>query len=374
MNFGISRNRAGSILLASVLALGAHGACAHDDGIGIHVQALEGSPCCNENDNPAPLSFSGSFAAKGDVKSDVQKGTVMVGGEERTTNAGQLKSAQDHAKRYDGAATYNVHYSITLKADKSVDTAASTVTFKKVTYTSSGTKTTTTFETVAIPITGVTLGPCDVLESFTFKGDTWYKNIPAGIVDKGISGTANLKTSEASYTAKYQDKDNGASYTYTATGVAPKKECPVPEPQCCIDDSAPDGDGLPRAQACVLAVDEPCEEPPAPVEPDPAPPGEYDIYEPMHSSGGGGGSGSGTPTVTITSDWGTGYCATLTVANTTSSPITWQVAFTVRGTITNMWAGTFTQSGATATVSGVSWNAVLQPGQSTSGVGFCAQG
>jgi cellulase/cellobiase CelA1 len=369
MNLGISRNRVGSILLAPVLALGAHAGCAADDAIGIRVQAIEGSLCCNENDNPAPLSFSGSFAAKGDVKSEVQKGTVMVDGEERTTKDAQVKSAQDHAKRYNGPATYNVHYSITLKADKSVDTAASTVTFKKVTYTSVGAKTTTDFETFAIPITGVTLGPCDVLESFTFKGDRWYKDIPAGTADKGISGTVNVKTSEASYTAKYQDKANGAAYTYTATGAAPKKACPVPEPQCCIDDSEPDGDGLPRAQACVLELDEPCEEPPPPSEPEPAPPAEYDIYEPMHSAG-----ASGTPTVTITSDWGTGYCATLTVANTTASPITWQVVITVRGTITNLWAGTFTQSGSAATVSGVSWNAVLQPGQSTSGVGFCAQG
>jgi cellulase/cellobiase CelA1 len=42
-----------------------------------------------------------------------------------------------------------------------------------------------------------------------------------------------------------------------------------------------------------------------------------------------------TPTVTVTDDWGIGYCATLTVANHTASAVTWQVTFTVRGTIDN---------------------------------------
>ena len=85
-----------------------------------------------------------------------------------------------------------------------------------------------------------------------------------------------------------------------------------------------------------------------------------------------GGTGV-TPSVAVTNDWGTGYCATLTVTNNTASAVTWQVTFAVRGTINNLWNGTFTQSGGSATVSGVSWNAVLQPGQSTNSVGFCAQ-
>jgi cellulose 1,4-beta-cellobiosidase len=88
-------------------------------------------------------------------------------------------------------------------------------------------------------------------------------------------------------------------------------------------------------------------------------------------TGGGGGTGV-TPTVAITNDWGTGYCATLTVTNNTASAVTWQVTFTVRGTINQLWNGTFTQSGGSATVSGISFNAVLQPGQSTNSVGFCA--
>jgi cellulase/cellobiase CelA1 len=88
-------------------------------------------------------------------------------------------------------------------------------------------------------------------------------------------------------------------------------------------------------------------------------------------TGGGGGTGV-TPTVAVTNDWGTGYCATLTVTNNTASAVTWQVTFTVQGTINQLWNGTFTQSGGSVTVNGVSFNAVLQPGQSTNSVGFCA--
>lgn len=91
------------------------------------------------------------------------------------------------------------------------------------------------------------------------------------------------------------------------------------------------------------------------------------------SAVGNGGGPGGTPTVTITNAWDTGYCATLTVTNNTSSAITWQVAVAVEGTVTNLWNGTFTQSGNTITVRGVSWNAVLQPGQNMNSVGFCAQ-
>jgi acetylxylan esterase len=88
---------------------------------------------------------------------------------------------------------------------------------------------------------------------------------------------------------------------------------------------------------------------------------------------GGGGSAGGTASVAITNAWDTGYCATLTVTNNTSATITWQVTIPVDGTITNLWNGTFTQSGGTATVRGASFNAVLAPGGSMNSVGFCAQ-
>jgi poly(hydroxyalkanoate) depolymerase family esterase len=86
----------------------------------------------------------------------------------------------------------------------------------------------------------------------------------------------------------------------------------------------------------------------------------------------GPGGGGGTPTIQITNDWGNGYCAVILVANNSPAPITWQVTVTVEGTITNLWNGVYTQTGSSVTVSGVDWNAVLQPGQSTNSVGFCA--
>jgi hypothetical protein len=87
---------------------------------------------------------------------------------------------------------------------------------------------------------------------------------------------------------------------------------------------------------------------------------------------GGGGGGTGIGTVAIYSDWGTGYCAMLTVTNNTTAVITWQVTIPVQGTIYGLWNGVFTQTGGTATVHGADWNGVLQPGQSTNTVGFCA--
>jgi acetylxylan esterase len=90
------------------------------------------------------------------------------------------------------------------------------------------------------------------------------------------------------------------------------------------------------------------------------------------ATGGGGGGGTGTGTTAINNDWGAGYCATLTVTNNTSAAITWQVTLPVEGTINNLWNGTFTQTGGTATMRGLDWNGVLQPGQSTNSVGFCA--
>src|SRR5262249_47277348 len=71
------------------------------------------------------------------------------------------------------------------------------------------------------------------------------------------------------------------------------------------------------------------------------------------ASGGGGGGGTGTGTVAINNDWGAGYCAVLTVTNNTAAAITWVVTVPVQGTINNLWNGTFTQAGGTATIRGV---------------------
>lgn len=90
------------------------------------------------------------------------------------------------------------------------------------------------------------------------------------------------------------------------------------------------------------------------------------------AGGGGGGEVGGTPSVALTNDWGTGFCAALTVTNQTASTIVWQVTINVDGAINNLWNGTFVQSGSSVTIHGMAWNGTLQPGQSTNSVGFCA--
>ncbi|MBN2007582.1 MAG: cellulose binding domain-containing protein [Anaerolineae bacterium] len=76
--------------------------------------------------------------------------------------------------------------------------------------------------------------------------------------------------------------------------------------------------------------------------------------------------------VTIFSDWITGYCANVVVTNNTSDPVEWVVNFPVEGSIYDSWNFGYTRSGDVVTAWGVDWNRILQPGQSTHSVGFCA--
>ena len=89
------------------------------------------------------------------------------------------------------------------------------------------------------------------------------------------------------------------------------------------------------------------------------------------SSAGNPGAGV-TARVEITNDWGSGYCGTLLINNTTSAPVTWSVSVTIEGTVNSLWNGGWSQNGSTLTVAGVGWNSQLQPGQTESSVGFCA--
>ncbi len=72
--------------------------------------------------------------------------------------------------------------------------------------------------------------------------------------------------------------------------------------------------------------------------------------------------------------WTGGYCADLTVTNTSTSTInTWTVVLnTNQSTITNSWNATFSGTGSIRTVTPLSWNAVLGPSGAAT-VGFCAQ-
>ena len=81
--------------------------------------------------------------------------------------------------------------------------------------------------------------------------------------------------------------------------------------------------------------------------------------------------GDVTADVYINDDWGTGYCAQVTVTNNSSSPADWEVSFPIEGTVRNLWSAVYQQNGDTVTAEGVAWNNIINPGQST-GFGFCA--
>jgi hypothetical protein len=81
-----------------------------------------------------------------------------------------------------------------------------------------------------------------------------------------------------------------------------------------------------------------------------------------------------TVVMTPMSDWQTGYCRNVIVTNNGSAPVDWKVTFTLTdgGTINNFWNVIWSQSGNQVTAEGVSWNNILQPGQSSHSLGFCA--
>ncbi len=76
--------------------------------------------------------------------------------------------------------------------------------------------------------------------------------------------------------------------------------------------------------------------------------------------------------VNIGNDWGTGYCANVTVTNNSQSSSDWMVTFSIEGTVRDLWNATYSQSSDQVTAQGVSWNNVVNPGQSVE-FGFCAE-
>jgi cellulase/cellobiase CelA1 len=74
----------------------------------------------------------------------------------------------------------------------------------------------------------------------------------------------------------------------------------------------------------------------------------------------------------VQSDWGTGYCADVTIENPLSVDVTWQIEVEVEGTISSLWnAQDSPAPPGWVQFVGVSWNENIPPGQSA-GFGFCA--
>ena len=70
---------------------------------------------------------------------------------------------------------------------------------------------------------------------------------------------------------------------------------------------------------------------------------------------------------TIVNDWGSGATVTVEITNTGSSTINgWSLSWTFPGNqeITNLWSGSYTQSGQSITISNDTWNGNISPGSS----------
>lgn len=87
------------------------------------------------------------------------------------------------------------------------------------------------------------------------------------------------------------------------------------------------------------------------------------------------GSSSLAASLDLTTDWGAGYCATLSVTNNGTDPTTtWTVTIdTNASTIFTDWNGVFSgASGEVTIMPGFSFNEVIAPGDTNTTIGFCA--
>ena len=78
-----------------------------------------------------------------------------------------------------------------------------------------------------------------------------------------------------------------------------------------------------------------------------------------------------TVNVVENSNWGTGYCNSVTVSNTGTVETTWIIELPIVDTITSLWSANSVVVSGGIQFTGVDWNATLQPAQSTE-FGFCA--
>ena len=78
-----------------------------------------------------------------------------------------------------------------------------------------------------------------------------------------------------------------------------------------------------------------------------------------------------TTVVTKQSDWGTGYCADVTVSNGGLDSVDWVVTIPIEGTLRDIWNAVGVVSSGELTAEGVSWNNLVHPNGSVE-FGFCA--
>src|SRR5690348_14951403 len=70
---------------------------------------------------------------------------------------------------------------------------------------------------------------------------------------------------------------------------------------------------------------------------------------------------------TVSSQWPGGFGANVTVTNLGDPIVSWRLtwSFTAGQTVTQLWNGTYTQSGAQVTVDNAPWNGAIATGSST---------
>jgi hypothetical protein len=148
--------------------------------------------------------------------------TITIKATASGTATGGTQPAIDnaHAMEYDGPTSFTANYTIVLKADGTVDKTKSTIKFKTTTYTANGMEEPSSFTTLPITITGVTLNKDNTIASFTFSSLNWYPNAAAeGITNNTLSGSINLNTLQSQYTASYKDNTTGGVYKYVVVSV-----------------------------------------------------------------------------------------------------------------------------------------------------------
>lgn len=123
---------------------------------------------------------------------------------------------------------------------------------------------------------------------------------------------------------------------------------PPPPPAACADGRDNDGDSL------IDLADPGCESS-----------DDDDEYDPPNG-------GSLRAELSVQSDWGSGYCADVLIANQSSQTLDWSVQLSIEGDADNVWNAVADQQGSVLSLEGVGWNNLVPPGATVESVGFCA--
>ncbi len=182
------------------------------------------------------LNAARSLAATmttGDITFNATSSGSAVAGttESGPTPPDRVTRSNAQAMRYDGPTEQIANYPIVLDDDSMVVPSLSSVRFTTVTYTSNGTEVRSSFQTLNIPITGITFvndDPTMMIASFMFAATNWYPFNDL-LTNNGISGTINLQNGTFRSTSSYIQNSDGAVYMYQVNGTE-KPDSPVVEP------------------------------------------------------------------------------------------------------------------------------------------------